>query len=328
MDKVLVIRFSSIGDILLTTPVLRALAQQAQVEVHVLTKAAFGGLLKGNPWVSKIHTLDTTLEAVIPSLKAEGFREVIDLHNNLRTLKVKKALGLPAHSFPKLNVEKWILVNTKINLLPDMHIVDRYFETVAHLGVHPDGKGLDYVISTEDVVSLDQLPPAFQSGYIAYAFGGQHDGKMASLPKMADICQNAPLPVVLLGGKEDAERGDALEQACGSKVLSMAGKLTLPQSGSLLQQSTVVLAHDTGLMHMAAALGKPIVSLWGGTTPRFGMHPYLPAAGSQILEEPHWLRPPSKLGIRRGVYRLVQFVDRIPTPRITEALKKAIDQQR
>ena len=324
MDKVLVIRFSSIGDILLTTPILRGLAQQAAVEVHVLTKASFAQLLNGNPWVSKVHSLEDRWEDLLPQLKAEGFREIIDLHHNLRTLKVKKALGLPSHSFPKLNLQKWILVNTKINLLPDIHIVDRYFKTVEHLGVKPDGKGLDYFIAPAVTISLDALPESFRQGYVAYAFGGQHDGKMASTEKMIDICTQAPLPVVLLGGPEDAGRGAHLERACGPRVFSMAGKLSLAQSGSLLDQARVVLAHDTGLMHMAAALGKPIVSLWGGTMPEFGMYPYKPGKGSAILEEDHWLRPPSKLGIRRGLYRLVQFVDRIPTERITKALKEAL----
>jgi heptosyltransferase-2 len=320
--KFLVIRFSSIGDILLTTPVLRALKLQTGGTVHLLTKAAFASLLEGNPHVDRVIGLRDDLDATIAELRSEGYDAIIDLHHNLRTLKVKRALGVPAHSFPKLNVEKWLLVNFKWNRLPNVHIVDRYFETVKHLGVTPDGRGLDYYIPPAEQVDLKQLLPNLKGPFIAYAFGGQHDGKMATVQKIIAICQGAPLPVVLLGGPEDAHRGEAIERACPGKAYHLAGKLRLAQSGSVLQQSQVVLAHDTGLMHMAAALGKTIVSLWGGTVPAFGMYPYLPGPHSVILEEPHCLRPPSKLGIRRGFSRWVDFIDRIPTERITLALRE------
>lgn len=324
MRKILVIRFSSIGDILLTTPVLRALKLQTNAEVHLLTKVGFVPLLQGNPYVDKIVALEHHLDEAIAQLRQEGYSEVIDLHHNLRTLKVKKALGLPAHSFPKLNLEKWILVNFKWNLLPKVHIVDRYFETVKHLGVAADGRGLDYFIPPADRVDVASVLPALQGPFIAYAFGGQHDGKMASVDKIIDICNHAPAPVVLLGGPEDVERGAAIERACPGQAYNLAGQLRLAQSGSVLEQAAVVLAHDTGLMHMAAALGKTIVSLWGGTVPAFGMYPYHPGKNSIILEEPHLLRPPSKLGIRRGLSRFVHFIDRIPTAKITSALQERI----
>src|ERR1700722_2893847 len=107
--KFLIIRFSSIGDIVLTTPVIRCLKKQlATAEVHYLTKAAFLPILKANPYVDRIHTLtDNDLNATIEELKKEDFDYVIDLHHNLRTWKVKRGLKKQAFSFDKLNVEKW-----------------------------------------------------------------------------------------------------------------------------------------------------------------------------------------------------------------------------
>src|ERR1700744_5336322 len=118
--KVLIIRFSSIGDIVLTTPVVRCLKQQKpNVEIHYLTKAAYRDILEANPYIDKLHYFEDDLEQVGDALKKEHFDYIIDLHHNLRTLRIKKALNVKSFSFPKLNVEKWMLVNLKWHIMPD-----------------------------------------------------------------------------------------------------------------------------------------------------------------------------------------------------------------
>src|SRR5687767_11180591 len=130
--KVLIIRLSSIGDIVLTTPVIRCIKQQvANVEVHFLVKHGFRSITQSNPYVDKVHLFNDNLPQVIDELKKEDFTYIIDLHHNLRTLKVKQALkNVKAYSFNKLNIQKWFLTVFKIDRMPTVHIVDRYFETV------------------------------------------------------------------------------------------------------------------------------------------------------------------------------------------------------
>src|SRR5689334_7931860 len=119
--KILIIRFSSIGDIVLTTPVIRCLKKQLpDAEVHYLTKASFKAVLEANPYIDKIHCLQDDLQVIIPALQAENFDYVIDLHHNLRTMRVKKALGKKAFAFNKLNIQKFIYTSTKVNVLPDV----------------------------------------------------------------------------------------------------------------------------------------------------------------------------------------------------------------
>lgn len=166
--KVLVIRFSSIGDIVLTTPVVRCLKKQKpETEVHYLTKKAFKDILVSNPYIDKLHLLEDSLDAVIDQLKSEQFDHIIDLHHNARTLRVKKALKVPAHSFDKLNVKKWLLVNFKIDMMPDMSIVERYLDTVKELGVYNDGGGLitftKMVLSVPGAYTLIIVPLAVES---------------------------------------------------------------------------------------------------------------------------------------------------------------------
>ena len=116
--KFLVIRFSSIGDIVLTSPVVRCLKSQvATAEVHYLTKKSFAPILKANPYIDKMHYLENDLQSMIELLQQEDFDYMIDLHHNLRTLKVKRALRKKSFSFDKFNIEKWVYVNLKWNVI-------------------------------------------------------------------------------------------------------------------------------------------------------------------------------------------------------------------
>lgn len=297
MKKILVVRFSSIGDIVLTSPVLRCLKEQTGAEVHFLTKESFGGIVSNNPYVDKVITIRKKVSEVETVLQDGQYDFIADLHHNLRTMQVKKLLKKPSASFPKLNIEKWLLVNAHINRLPEKHIVDRYFETVQSLGVKNDGKGLDYFIPEKDEVSLLDLPASHRNGYVAVTTGAKFATKQMPVELIEKIILRLRKPVVLLGGKEDTERAAFLENSCGEFVFNACGKFNLNQSASLVRQSEMVIAHDTGLMHIAAAFKKKIFSVWGNTVPEFGMYPYLPGEGSKIIEVKNLsCRPCSKIG--------------------------------
>lgn len=295
--RVLVIRFSSIGDIVLTTPVIRALHEQLAggAEVHVLTKKKFSVVLENNPYIHQLHVMDQSIQEVIPALKELDFDYVIDLHNNIRSRIVKRGLKRLSFTFKKLNFEKWLLVNTGINRMPDVHVVDRYMDTLRAFQVKSDGKGLDYFLPEHL-----ELPEGFPTEeYAAWAIGAAHEGKQMSKEKIAAVIAQLPFPVVLLGGKEDADNGAWLSQQLGNKVVDFTGKLSLHQSALASKKARLVVCGDTGMMHIASAFQKPIVSLWGCTTPSLGMYPYRPHASSVIME-PHGRkkRPCSKLGNR------------------------------
>ncbi len=273
--KILIVRFSSIGDIVLTTPVVRCLKTQTDnAEIHYVTKAQYESILQDNPYIDKIFFLKESLAALIRELKKEKYDVIIDLHNNLRTRLLKWWLGVPSHSFDKLNVEKWLMVNFKINHLPDKHIVDRYLETTRSLSVKNDALGLDYFIPEKDEVPWDWMPETHRKGFVAYAIGGQHETKKLPAVRMIELCKKINKPVVLLGGKEDFESGEQLRKELGELIFNTCGKLNLNQSASLVKKSSCVFSHDTGLMHIAAALKKEVFSIWGNTIPAFGMYPY------------------------------------------------------
>lgn len=273
--KFLVIRFSSIGDIVLTTPVVRCLKKQVPgAVIHYLTRRSFSSILEPNPYIDQLHFLENDLTGLIKQIQAENFDAIIDLHNNMRTFRVKRALRVQSYSFEKLNVEKWLLTNFKWNLLPDIHIVDRYLQTVSSFGVKNDGKGLDYFIPTGQMINPGTLPEKFRDGYIGLVTGAAHATKRIPVEKMKEICLSVDLPIILLGGKEDSETGEVLAAEDPTRIFNGCGKFSLHQSASLVNQSRVVITPDTGLMHIAAACKKPVIAVWGNTVPDFGMYPY------------------------------------------------------
>ncbi|MEM6876948.1 MAG: glycosyltransferase family 9 protein [Bacteroidota bacterium] len=297
--KILVIRFSSIGDIVLTTPVVRALKEQAGAEVHYLTKKKFAGILEPNPHIDRVWAIEKSVGEIASDLKREAFDYLIDLHRNLRTLQLSIHLRKSKkYSFDKLNWQKWLLTHWKINKMPDLHIVDRYMDTVRPLGVTNDGKGLDYFISTKDQVNL--VSHGLPANYLAFVLGAAHATKRMEEEQMAELCKSWKQPIVLLGGPAEAEIGKRLEKL-GNHIYNTCGIMRLGQSADLVRQASLVLTHDTGLMHIAAAFHKPILSVWGNTVPDLGMYPYLP--GQEEIEKTRRqeilglsCRPCSKIG--------------------------------
>lgn len=316
--KVLIVRFSSIGDIVLTTPVVRCLKQQVDnIEIHYLTKNNFISVIENNPYIDKIHTIGNDLKSLIPLLKQENFDLVIDLHHNVRTLRLKYFLGKKSVSFNKLNWKKFLITTFKINKLPKQHIVDRYLETINFLGVLNDNKGLDYFISSKDEVDIaSMLAVHYLNGYYTLVIGGSYYTKQIPINKLKEICEKSSLPLVLLGGKEDVDVASELHKAFPTQTLNMCGKMSLNQSASIIKQSKKVITSDTGLMHIAAAYKKDIISIWGNTIPEFGMGPYMAGDDSQIVEVNHLsCRPCSKLGYRKcpkGHFKCMNEIDLSP----------------
>ena len=298
MKKILVVRFSSIGDIVLTTPVIRCLKKQLDVEVHYLTKSSFKGILENNPYVTKVHVIEKEISReLIAQLQYENFDFIADLHANLRTFRLKKTLRVPYKSVLKLHIKKWLLVHLKMDRMPKLHIVDRYLDTVKHLGVLNDMEGLDYFIPKQAYVDVNRLPKLHSAGYVGFVIGGQHATKMLSTQKIIEVCQGLKEPIVLLGGPEDANRGHLIEKAVGVRVFNACGKFKLDESASIVKQASWIVTHDTGLMHIAAAFKKRIVSVWGNTVPELGMYPYLSDSSSKMLEVKGLsCRPCSKIG--------------------------------
>jgi len=322
--KFLIIRFSSIGDIVLTSPVVRILKTQFQdAEIHFLTKKRNEDLLLANPYIDKIQLNESSLSETIRSLKLEKYDYIIDLHNNFRSLRVKAALRVKSYSFNKLNIRKMLFIKLNVNTLPKNHIVDRNLATVRSFNITNDGKGLDYFIPPEDEFSNSELPPTFRNGYVALVLAGTYTTKRIPTEKYRRLISETKLPFVLLGGRSERAAANTILEWNTGNVIDFTGKLRINQSASLVKNAQVVISNDTGLMHIAAAYRKKILSIWGNTVPELGMYPYLPGAGSEILEVKGLsCRPCSKLGFSECPKKHFRCMNEIPEERIVDWVRR------
>lgn len=324
--KILVIRFSSIGDIVLTTPVVRCIRQQMpDAEIHYLSKKEFAPILSSNPNIDKLHLLGDDFEGLMKILKEEHFDFVADLHHNVRTARVKSALNVKSGSFPKKNIEKWVLVNLRVNTMPDESIVTRYFQAVKSIGIHDDGLGLDYFIPEHAKITNDDIPTSHWPGYVACVIGGSFFTKKLPVEQWRKFCESVAFPVMLLGGADDSDAGREIAALDPIKIYNSCGKFNINESAALIERARVVVSNDTGLMHIAAAFKKPVFSLWGNTSPELGMFPYYGGNNltsrvsplSVIKEmEKLWCHPCSKLGYGRcphGHFRCMKGLDMAQT---------------
>ncbi len=338
--RFLIVRFSSIGDIVLTTPVIRCLKKQVpDAEIHYLTKKNYAAVLKGNPYLTRVHTLADDAELTFAELRDLQFDHIIDLHHNLRTLRLKKALKVPSTAFHKLNVQKWILTAFKVNLLPRVHIVDRYLETLKQWKVVNDHAGLDYFIPENDRVKESDIPASHLAGYIGIIIGATYNTKKLPVDRLKQLCAAIDHPVILIGGHEDRAKGEEISMVDRHKVYNACGKFSINESADLVRRSKFVISHDTGLMHIATALKKQVISVWGNTVPSFGMYPYYgeryienfdtTGAGNKpfdIVEvKGLYCRPCSKIGYQKCPLGHFKCMNNIPVAAIESLVNRRLN---
>lgn len=326
-QKILVIRLSSIGDIVLTTPIVRAIkSQKENVELHFLTKKGNEPIVSSNPHIDKVHLYDTKdPKAVMKELQSENFDVVVDLHNNHRSRQVARKLKSPCFRYSKAAVKRDLCVYLKMNFLPDKHVVDRYFDAVFPLNVHNDHKGLDFFIPEGADFDEDDLPMVFEDGFVAVVLAGAHATKRIPASKVVEIGSILHKPIMLLGGKDVYEAGEEIVSQLGDRAFNGCGKYSLYQSCSILKQADCVITGDTGLMHIAAAFQKPTAVLWGNTVPEFGMYPYMPDHRELFRNFevcPLHCRPCSKLGRKSCPHKHFKCMNKISATEVADWVNK------
>jgi len=291
MQKILIIRFSSIGDIVLTSPVVRCLKLQQSAEIHYLTKKEYVSVLESSPYIDRIFTLTSPLKETLKKLKIQNYNLVIDLHNNWRSYWFKINLNVQSVNLEKKTFYRLLFIYLGVNLLNN-HIVDRYFHAVKKLNIMNDQQGLDYFIHQNTHVDFN-----ITNKFITWCIGASHDNKKLSKTQIIQVCNTLSLPVVLLGGlAEKIVANGIVTDSSNEHIYNFCGRLSLDQSAYLIQKSILVLTHDTGLMHIASALKKPILSFWGCTKPSQGFKPYMANDKSIELVANAKFKPCSKYG--------------------------------
>ena len=279
--KILIIRFSSIGDIVLASPVFRCVKKQLpDAQVHFLTKFSYKIVTAANPFIDKFFYYENNTEELIVKLKAENYDHVIDLHNNIRSNKIKRLLACDTHTIEKLTFQKFLLTQLNIDVMPDRHITQRSLDTVFALGVKDDGGGLDYFIAKEYELKRDDIPTSHLAGFIVIVIGATYFTKRFPVHKIIELCSKINHPIILLGGKEDAANGKIIADNDSVKIYNACGKFNISESADIIKKSKLVVSNDTGMQYIACALKRPVIALWGSTSPDLEVEAYY---GSNFL---------------------------------------------
>jgi ADP-heptose:LPS heptosyltransferase len=299
--RILIIRFSSIGDIVLTFTVASTIKSlYPHCKIDFVTKPQFKELLNACPDLDTIYTLTGTVAQLRKEIDFNQYDAILDLHHNLRSRILLGFQFGKVYRFPKNNIEKWLLTTFKIRPKIIRHVTERYLETLSAytkapiVGIAPAYRVPD--ASKIDIKETFQVEP---SKYVAVAIGAQFATKRMPTDLLVELIQKINLPVLLLGAKEDQlTANEILEQCTSNIIFSAVGTATIHESAWLVKNAKALLTHDTGLMHIGASFEVPLHVIWGNTTRDFGMYPYRVEQEQVFNYEVSGLscRPCSKIG--------------------------------
>jgi len=305
-QNVLAVRFGSLGDVLLTTPLLRAIRQQhPQMRVTVLTRRRYAPLLSDNPRIDEVIGLapGDSLLGIGVRLRAARFSHLLDLENSTRSRLFRLLVPGRWSGAPQYRLARALLIRTKQSHYPEgSTVVDRYFDAARNLGVVPDGGPAEFFLNPEAEewadtwlakVNLDNRRP-----FVAFApSAGQATKRWpaAYWVRLVRRVIGTGAGALFVGGRDDAAIVAAIAARCGAEAVDGAGVLSLQGAGAVLKRAAALVTGQTGAMYMAAALGTPLVALFGPTVRAFGYHPYN-AARAVVLERDLPCRPCSFSG--------------------------------
>ena len=290
-QKILVIRFSSIGDIILTTPVVRALKQKDFI-VHFLTKYNNISTIENNIFIDKIYVINKSIYEIVSDLKDEGYDIIVDLHNNMRSNFLRIILSTRTLTIKKNNLAKFLFIYFGINFLNNKHVVNRNLKVISSLvNDKYDDKGLDFFIDNNTSKNNFNL-----KNYIVWSLAGSHFNKKLNYKIINEVLSKIDTPIVFIGGSDDFTLADKLAKSSKKNIYNYCGKTTLNESAVIIKNSLILLSNDTGMMHLGAALKKPIISFWGCTKPSLGFYPYQSNNFSEFIVSKKYSRPCSRHG--------------------------------
>jgi lipopolysaccharide heptosyltransferase II len=302
--NVLAVRFSSIGDVLLTTPLLRVLRRRyPHARISVLTRPAYAPLLSHNPHVN--HVLEAApgrpLRDLARQLRAQRYTHLLDLHDSIRSRLLRALVPGAWSTYPKHRLARAMLIYTKRDYYRDSRPVpERYFDAARSLGLVPDGEPPDFFLAAEAQVETEAWlarAAARPGRLIALAPGAAHATKRWPVEHWRALTRQLleqDFSIVIVGGAEDARLADSIANGDQGRLLNAAGRFGLQGTGALLRRAAILVSNDTGVMHMAAAVGTPVVALFGPTVRPFGFFPYTSRA--EVIELGLGCRPCSSKG--------------------------------
>lgn len=311
--KLLVVRLSSLGDILLTTPFIRALKRRfPHSRLDYLTGSRYHELLQNNPHIDHLIIMDESggkkeIRSIAERIKSENYDAFIDLHGAIRSLQIRRKSKIhPVFTFKKYRFQRVVLILLKRNIYPDDRSMALWMLDVGEsLGVQDDGDGLDLFVESEIEHNTRKLLEVksqnSQTDWIAMAPGARHFTKRWPIDRWIDLARRLTdaydVRIMVLGDDKDRQLGKEIITGIDGQGYNGAGLFRLSESAAALSCCKVAITNDSGLSHMAAARRIPVIAMFGPTVRAFGFHPF--RVPYRIMERSLPCRPCSTKGSSR-----------------------------
>ncbi len=329
-SKKLLIRLSSAGDVLLTSPLLKIIRErEPDSEIHFVVKSSYADLVRLNPNVDRLHLVQEggdihELERLRKELISERFELTLDLHNNFRSVYLRRGTAPEIRVITKDIFKRTLLVRTKFNFFRSVRPVALKYAQTYDSSVTEVPRP-EVFVAPETIAASDRLWTAGGKDSRPSVFlcpGARHFTKRwpANYWRTLTESLTKDYRVVLLGSIEDSDLCHDI--ANGLDVYDFAGRLSIMESTAMLTRASAVVTNDSYLMHAANALGKKVVALFGSTVREFGFFPY--AVENRVLEvDGLSCRPCSHIGLEecpRSHFKCMMET----TPQAVEAAVRAL----
>ena len=276
--KILIIRFSSLGDVILTSSILSPLKEKG-IEVDLLTLEPWGGIFRHDKRLSKIIEVKKehikTLKGIkelAEKLNANKYDYVFDLHNNLRSRILSLYLKPKVFRYKKSSLLRRLMLIFKPLKSKWLFVPELYAETFRKIGIEIKNPRPYIPITPKEQKEVSKLLP--QTPFAVIAPGAKWKTKRYPTEKFAKasrLLNEKGFNVVVIGGKEDYQLGESIKN--NSNAVNLCGKLSIRQSLTAISLSKGVISNDSAVVHMARAVKTPVVAIFGPTHPAFGFAP-------------------------------------------------------
>ena len=332
MTKVLIIRFSSIGDIVLTTPLLRMFKSAfPECDVDFLVKAKYSEILKNNPYINRLLTLTShNLWQLIKEIRRKKYDNIIDLQMDFRSLLISIFSGhFHRKVFNTRRFKRFLLITFRKNYYKEIKPVPlRFFESVEDLGIKDDGKGADfYFSSSEKKLVTDRLKSDNinnTNSLIILAPGAGRNTKRWPVEKYSEVAKSlidTGYNVVTIGDKMDNDICSQIAKV-SEKIKNYAGEFTLQQVGALLSMAKLLVTNDTGVMHIGTAVCQNVIAIFGPTTEILGFYPF--RGNAKVIEHTLQCRPCSYHGTDTCPQKHFQCMKRISVKEVVDEIRNTL----
>lgn len=338
-QKILIIRLSSIGDIVLASPLIRLVRQRfPQAKIDMLVSTEFEELVSANPNLTQVILFDRKtglkgLWRLCKKIRKRRYDLIIDIHKKLRSFIICKTSGArQTVAYNKHSFQRFLLVKFKINRFVEIpYVANLYLKSVERFGIKDDGGGLEFHITTSKDIGILELlrQKGVSKAYplIGLAPGAHWNTKRWIKERFIELAnlliQRKNATIVIFGGRDDVVLSNEIANLLLNKPLIVAGKVSLMETAALLKRCDVLVTNDTGVMHIAAAVKTPVVAIFGPTVKEFGYYPY--RVTNRVISNNLPCKPCTTKGTSRCKINTFDCMRLISTDEVLGAVEELLD---